>query len=403
VNGEKIDKITPTKISVKRKQPKKRRSSGKKREIVYEFKKEGYNSVEIVDQAVKKRNLVTFFSWFPFIVPGVIDAISGANNHYNKNHFVQMQPTTHKYITVTDTIVKKELVVKTDTVVKKEIVYVDSNTSKPKYVFERKSDINKDLPIKSFEKSRRFALIIGNEDYSSHQVDLSSEVDVHFARNDASAFKDYAVNVFGIPERNITFLLDATTGQMKQAIAKLTNIIKSTYGEAEVIVYYAGHGMPDEVTKEPYIMPVDVSGQNVKDAINLNEFYKRLTEFPSQRITVFIDACFSGGAREQGLLAARAVKVQPRENILNGNLVVFAASSGDQSSLPFNEQFHGLYTYYLLKFLKEKGADVTYGEIMDYLMRNIELESVLINDKVQTPQINFSPNIDSNWKEWNFK
>ena len=180
-------------------------------------------------------------------------------------------------------------------------------------------------------------------------------------------------------------------------------IIKSTYGKAEVFVYYAGHSLPDERTREPYLMPVDVSGKNAADGIKIGEMYQKLTEYPSKRVTVFVDACFLGGARDQGLIAARSVRVRPKQDALSGNLVVFTASSGDQSSLPYNDQQHGFFTYYLLKLLKERGPKVSYGEIADYIKRNVEVESILVNEKEQSPQVIISPSVSNSWMEWSFE
>ena len=287
-----------------------------------------------------------------------------------------------------------------DTVIQREVVYVEKEGAK--YQFDRFSDVDRAIPVTRNKDHSRFALIIGNEDYATHQVDLSSEVDVDFARNDASAFKMYAESLLGIPEDNILFLLDATTGQMNQAISKMNLIIKNTQGRADVFVYYAGHGLPDEETRTPYLMPVDVSGRNAADGIPLQTLYDRLTEYPSSRVTVFIDACFSGGARNQGLIAARGVKVVPKASRFYGNLVAFTSSSGNQSSLPFNEQKHGLFTYFLLKKLKESGGDIQYGALSNYLRDKISLQSVLKNDKEQTPYTYTSTNVSNEWKSWNF-
>lgn len=177
-------------------------------------------------------------------------------------------------------------------------------------------------------------------------------------------------------------------------------IIKNTNEQAEVFVYYAGHGLPDEYTKEPYLIPVDISGKNAKDGIKLQDLYSKLTEYPSKRVTVFIDACFSGGARNQGLIAARGVKIKPKENLLSGNLITFSSSSEAQSSLPLKNQEHGIFTYYLLKKLKETNGDISYGELFDYLKNNISLQSVLINDKEQVPQINISSDVINEWSSW---
>jgi hypothetical protein len=150
-------------------------------------------------------------------------------------------------------------------------------------------------------------------------------------------------------------------------------------------------------------MPVDVSGENANEGILLKTLYSKLTEFPSKRITVFIDACFSGGARNQGLLAARGVKVKPKEGLLSGNIVVFSASSGEQSSLPLKEKYHGIFTYYLLKKIQETKGDINYDELSQSINENVSLQSVLINDKEQTPQINVSISIQNEWKNYNLK
>ena len=187
---------------------------------------------------------------------------------------------------------------------------------------------------------------------------------------------------------------------MNQAISKMNLIIKNTKGMADVFVYYAGHGLPDEINKEPYLMPVDVNGKNATDGIKLQYLYNKLTESPSNRVTAFIDACFSGGARNQGLVAARGVKIEPKGNNLNGNLVSFTSSSNNQSSLPLKNEEHGIFTYYLLKKLKDSKGEINYDELSQYLEEVVSLQSVLKNDKEQRPKTNISYKISSEWKTW---
>jgi len=104
---------------------------------------------------------------------------------------------------------------KTDTV--KQIVYVNSN-SKSSYQYEKLSDIDKNIPQCSTSNPYRFALVVGNEDYTSHQSDLKSESNVDFARNDASAFKEYCIKTMGIPEKNITFYLMPPSGRLVRVL-----------------------------------------------------------------------------------------------------------------------------------------------------------------------------------------
>jgi hypothetical protein len=262
-----------------------------------------------------------------------------------------------------------------------------------------RSDVDKNIPNNSTKDENKFALIIGNEDYKSQQPGLSDEINVEFASNDATVFKEYCQKTFGVPDANIIFLLNATAGKMSQAIDKLNLLIKAKNGEANVIVYYAGHGLPDEISKVPYLIPVDVSGSNISSGIKLSYLYNKLTEFPSKQVTVFLDACFTGGGREAGLLAARGVKVTPKQDAIKGNIVVFTASSGDQSSLPWKEKQHGMFTYFLLKKFQENNGNFYFEDLDNFLRDKVTLESVRVNSKMQNPQLLKSTETEINWKE----
>ena len=265
------------------------------------------------------------------------------------------------------------------------------------------SDVDLDIPVNNDKNNYRYALIFGNEDYASLQPNLNSETNVDFASRDAQFFKEYASKTLSVPNENIFLNINSTYINMHRQIDKIKLLIKSTAGKAEVLVFYAGHGFPDELTKEPYLIPVDVSGSDLKFAISLKEFYKTLTEFPSKEIIVFIDACFSGGARNQGLIAARGVKIKPTEGLLNGNLVVFSSSSGDQSSLPYKEKHHGMFTYYLLKKLQESKGNIKLKELSEYLKEQVSISSIIKNSKEQNPQMLISPEMQDVWEDINLK
>lgn len=283
---------------------------------------------------------------------------------------------------------------------------IDPNVSSGKSDVDEKistsivSDVDIGIPKTDRVFENRYALIIGNEDYTKYQTDLNSEVNVEFAKRDATIFATYCENVLGIPKNNIVLLVDAISSQMKREIEKLSKLSDYSNGQAELIFYYAGHGFPDENTKESYIMPVDISGQDVRSGIKLSDLYNKLTEFPSKRVTVFLDACFSGGGRNQGLLAARGVKIKPKENLIKGNIVIFSASSDDQSSLPYKEKMHGMFTYFLLKKLQETKGNVSYYELNEYIRNKVQLNSVKINSKDQNPNFILSPDVQSVWKNW---
>jgi hypothetical protein len=246
-------------------------------------------------------------------------------------------------------------------------------------------------------------LIIGNEDYSEFQLDLSKEANVEFAVNDAKVFKDYCEKTFGLFSENITYIPNATYSRMKQGIDKINKLLKNSNGDLDIYFYYAGHGLPDEQTKEPYLIPVDVNGTNIKNGIKLQEVYSALTEFKANSVTFFIDACFSGGARNQELVSDRGPKIVPKYDYLKGNAVSFAASNGNQSSSAYRAKNHGIFTYFLLKAIQDSKGQITYKELFENVKSKVSFESVRINNKEQQPQINVSSELEDKWQKWSFK
>ena len=278
-----------------------------------------------------------------------------------------------------------------------------SNTTitKNKTIRVGNSIVDSDIP-KNRKVANRYALVIGNQDYTSYQRTLSSEQNVDYAENDATIFKQYCLNTLGVKQENMHFLLNATAGQMSQEIDLVSKIVSKLGPDAELIVYYAGHGYPDELTKVPYLIPVDVSASNLNSAIKLSEVYEKLSSTNAGKISVFLDACFTGGGRTSGLIASRGVKIRPKKGTLTGNMIVFSASSSDQSSLPYRKEAHGMFTFHLLKKLQETKGAVNMGDLSDYLIGEVSIQSLKENKKEQDPTINTSQEISTQWRNWKF-
>jgi len=263
--------------------------------------------------------------------------------------------------------------------------------------------VDQEIPQTNANRQNTYALVMGNEDYASQQTSLSQESNVPYARNDAEVFAQYLTQTLGVPGRQVFIKKDATYAQMKQGLAKLKELAKVENGKARLIFYYAGHGLPDQQTKKRYLMPVDVSGNNLPSALPLNEVYKALNAHETERVTAFIDACFSGAARQKSLVAMRNVKIKPKENPVSNNMVVFASSSGKQPSLAYEEKKHGLFTYYLLKKWHDTKGQTTYGEMADYIKTRVRKKAVMIHERQQTPQLNAGNEVKESWEEWTFR
>lgn len=255
------------------------------------------------------------------------------------------------------------------------------------------SDVDENIPVTKKVAANTVALIIANEDYNH----VSS---VQSALHDGDVFSQYCQLTLGLPKENIRFYQNATLGGMLRAMADLRNIVRSINEEVDVIVYYAGHGMPDEATKDAFLLPVDGDAMISASCYSLNKFYSELSEMGARSVMVFVDACFSGAQRDGNMLmAARGVAIKAKASEPQGNMFILSAADGQETALPYAEKNHGLFTYYVLKKLQESKGNVTLQELSDYVINNVKRQSNLINGKPQTPNVSVSGAMRSNWTQ----
>ncbi|MDR1343425.1 MAG: WG repeat-containing protein [Prevotellaceae bacterium] len=262
-----------------------------------------------------------------------------------------------------------------------------------------RSDVDMNIPAAGAGSSKTFAIIIANESYQEKEVS-----DVEFAARDGEIFKEYCIKTLGLPTTNVHYKANATLNNIRSEISWLAQVAKSYNGEASIIFYYAGHGIPDEATQSAYLLPVDGYGSDVKSGYSLNNLYAELGAMPARSVTVFLDACFSGTKRDGSMLvAARGVAVKAKASAPVGNMVVFAAASGDETAYPYKEKGHGLFTYFLLKKLQESKGNVTLGELGSYISANVAQRSIVVNRKSQTPTVIPSPLLAGKWQNIKLK
>lgn len=276
--------------------------------------------------------------------------------------------------------------------------YTQKETKLSKFMKEHKGgDVDFDIPIADNVSNHTFAVIISNEKYQMEKF-------VQYAENDGKAFTEYCKKTLGLPEKNVHFVTNATLNNIKHEIKWLQDVITVYNGDAKIIFYYAGHGIPDEQNKSAYLLPIDGYGSDVTTGYALEDLYKALGSLPSKSVTVFLDACFSGAKRDGEMLAsARGVAIKVKQATPVGNSVVFSAAQGDETAYPYKEEEHGLFTYYLLKKLQETKGDVTLGELGDYIKTQVERQSIVINGKLQSPSIVSTATIANSWKKWTLK
>lgn len=151
------------------------------------------------------------------------------------------------------------------------------------------SDVDIQIPTTSRIQENTFAVIIANKNYDEAP-------DVDFALNDGYFFKEYCVKTLGIPSENIRFKEDATYNNIREVVSWIREISNNKLykDNARFVVYYSGHGVPDEMTKSMYLLPTDGVAMNIATTgYKVSDLFDALSETSSESV-VFLDACFSG-------------------------------------------------------------------------------------------------------------
>ena len=196
--------------------------------------------------------------------------------------------------------------------------------------FSRKQQTNTNSSVKKVNDNT-FVIIIANENYQ-----LESKVE--YAINDGSQFVDCCKKVYNLPDNNVHFVKDATLNNIIGELDWLQRVCDAYRGEASVVFYYAGHGMPNESSGASYLLPVDGNSRILRTCFSLDELYDMLGKLSAKKVTVLMDACFSGAVRSGGMLAsARGVAIKVKASAPVGNMIVLSVAQGNETAYKYDE------------------------------------------------------------------
>lgn len=206
---------------------------------------------------------------------------------------------------------------------------------------------------------------------------------------------DYLVKAIGYPAENVITLLNdhATNVDLVKYFEQwLPNNVEKG---STVFIYYSGHGAPNIKTGDAYLVPYDGDPAFINQTgYSLKRLYDALGKLPAKEIIVALDSCFSGaGGRSVLPKGARPLVMNLRSNIvLSENMTVFSASSGEQISSTYDEKGHGLFTYFLLKGIKNEDVIKQDGSIntdvlFSYVKPQVERIARKQFNNEQTPQL----------------
>jgi hypothetical protein len=234
------------------------------------------------------------------------------------------------------------------------------------------SDVDINLPVTKSKNENAYAVVIGNKDYKNIKGK-----DVDFAINDAVMIKKYLVDVMGFMPGNVIYRENAAKGDFEAIFgtrenykAELYELVKNP--NAEVFIYYSGHGAPSQYDKKSYLVPVECKPNNVQFGGYPTELlYGNLAKIRTKFTTVIIDACYSGNIYEN--ISPLGIPVEETKVELPNGAVITATSSNETANW-YPEQQHGMFTYFFLKALQnpqktDKNTDnkVTLDEVYDFV------------------------------------
>ncbi|MEE8332951.1 MAG: caspase family protein, partial [Alphaproteobacteria bacterium] len=136
-------------------------------------------------------------------------------------------------------------------------------------------------PFAGIHFGQYHALVIGNNDYRTVQ-------DLRTAEGDARAVADLLKRDYGF---KVTLLTNATRADVIGGLAKMRATLKP---DDSLLVYYAGHGVLDDLAEQGYWLPVDAEEGNPTNWISTSDITTMLRVIRAKHILVVADSCYSG-------------------------------------------------------------------------------------------------------------
>jgi hypothetical protein len=238
--------------------------------------------------------------------------------------------------------------------------------------------------------STQWAVIIGVGGYENSAVPR-----LRYSVADADAIYQTLVSA-GFKKENILLLTDKTERKptlrnIKWALG--TFLARSAHKDDLVMIYFAGHGASEVDQRgierdglSKYLVPVDADPDDLySTALPMDEMQNVLARIEAERITVFLDACYSGAAGGRTFASTKTRTVNVDDIFLDrltrskGRAIV-TASRPSELSIELAELGHGIFTYYLVRGLQgyadnNRDGIVSLQELYEYLAQEVSRKS----------------------------
>jgi formylglycine-generating enzyme required for sulfatase activity len=242
---------------------------------------------------------------------------------------------------------------------------------------------NREIRIKPLESrlpesSKRWALVIGVNDYEDPQIpSLAGAV------NDAKAISKALIEYAGFPEDQVILLASdqpverlPNRGNILQRLSNLKSLVPE---DGLLLISFAGHGI--DRAGRAYLLPSNARSNDdvfllANTSIPVDVIRDMISDAQMKQVIIILDACRNEpGGRSDSInpltkAYTRGFDFAARNQDIKAFVTLYATQIGDRA-YEYTEKKHGYFTWFLVEGLSGKAAnpqgEVTLRSLMQYL------------------------------------
>ncbi len=229
------------------------------------------------------------------------------------------------------------------------------------------------------DKSKRYALVIGVDEYRDKQINP-----LYGAAKDARTLAEALVKYAGFPADQVTLL---ATGEPEEREPSRANILQRLINlnglvprDGLLLVSFAGHGM--QRGERAFLLPWDVRVGSLSllenTSISVSQMKDLIRQTGAKQVLVILDACRNDpGGRADGvnpMSRAYRFDFDTRNREVEAFATIYATEVGERA-YEYTEKNQGYFTWFLVEGLKGEAAnergEVTLAGLVRYLQEKV--------------------------------
>ena len=251
-----------------------------------------------------------------------------------------------------------------------DIRAIDKNNNSAQLSFKILREVSRTGP--SFISGKYYALIVGIDKYGGEWSPLKNAV------HDAKGLEKLLNDEFRFDK--ILTLFDREASRTR-IIQQLEWLVANVDSADNLLIYFSGHGEFKDQLRKGYWVPVDAKERSTMNLISNSDIQTFLNGIRSKHTLLISDACFAGD------IFRGATERIPFENNERYFKEVYRrisrqaiTSGGNEPVTDGGKEGHSVFTYYLLKSLREReGRYFDAGQVFE------QLKIPVSNNSDQTP------------------